>query len=44
MEYILTGREMAELDKYTIEHIGIPSLVLMEDASRAMADGDTEKS
>ena len=38
MEYILTGREMAELDKYTIEHIGIPSLVLMENASRAMAD------
>ena len=38
MEYILTGREMAEFDNYTIEHIGIPSLVLMENASRAMAD------
>lgn len=38
MEYILTGREMAELDKYTIEHIGIPSLVLMENASRTMAE------
>ena len=38
MECILTGREMAEFDNYTIEHIGIPSLVLMENASRAMAD------
>lgn len=34
MEYILTGKDMKELDRYTIQNIGIPSLVLMENAAR----------
>lgn len=32
MERILTGKQMKMLDSYTIDHIGIPSLVLMERA------------
>ncbi len=31
---VLKAREMAELDRITIEEIGIPSLVLMENAAR----------
>lgn len=38
MEYILTGTQMKEADAYTIEEIGILSLVLMENAARSMAD------
>lgn len=33
MKYILTGTQMQQADKYTIEHIGIPSMVLMERAA-----------
>lgn len=33
MEYIVTSEEMRSYDTYTIEHIGIPSLVLMERAA-----------
>jgi len=37
MEYILTGKDIKELDKYTIKNIGIPSPVLMENAARSAA-------
>jgi len=30
MEYLVTGRQAKAIDTYTIEHTGIPSLVLME--------------
>ncbi len=30
MKYLLTGQQMSAADKYTIENIGIPSMVLME--------------
>ena len=33
MKYYLTGKQMQDADKYTIEHIGIPSMVLMERAA-----------
>ncbi len=33
---ILTPREMAKLDEITIKEVGLPSLVLMENASRAL--------
>ena len=33
MEYLLSGRQMSAADKYTIEHVGIPSMVLMERAA-----------
>lgn len=32
MEEIVTGKQMKELDAYTIETMGVPSLVLMERA------------
>lgn len=37
MRYLLTGKQMKAVDRYTIEQIGIPSLVLMERASMAVA-------
>ena len=43
MEYILTGTEMAEADRFTSESIGIPSLVLMERAALSVADVITER-
>lgn len=33
MKYLLTGKQMQSADKYTIEEIGIPSMVLMERAA-----------
>lgn len=33
MKYLLTGNQMRKADRYTIEHIGIPSMVLMERAA-----------
>lgn len=36
MNFLPTGREMAELDRHTIENIGIPSSVLMERAALAV--------
>ncbi|MGA7877380.1 MAG: NAD(P)H-hydrate epimerase, partial [Desulfoferrobacter sp.] len=35
---IVTASEMAQLDKKTIEGIGIPGIVLMENAGRGAAD------
>ncbi|RMG57373.1 MAG: NAD(P)H-hydrate dehydratase [Deltaproteobacteria bacterium] len=37
MRCVLTGREMAEVDRYTIEVLGIPGIVLMENAGRETA-------
>lgn len=33
MKYLLTGKQMQSADRYTIEEIGIPSMVLMERAA-----------
>ena len=38
MEYLVTGRQAKAIDTYTIEHTGIPSLVLMERASLTIAE------
>ncbi|MDO4966651.1 MAG: NAD(P)H-hydrate dehydratase [Lachnospiraceae bacterium] len=38
MKRILTSQEMANCDKYTIEEMGVPSLVLMERAALAVTD------
>ena len=38
MRYIATGHEMARIDEYATNIIGIPSLVLMERAALAVAD------
>lgn len=36
MRYLVTGEQMKEVDRYTIEEVGIPSLVLMERAALAI--------
>lgn len=36
MKYALGSKQMKEIDRYTIEHIGIPSCVLMEKAAMAV--------
>ena len=38
MRYLVTGEEAARIDRYTIEEIGVPQLVLMERASLAVAE------
>lgn len=38
MRYLLTGKQMKQVDRYTIEQIGILSLVLMERAALAVAE------
>src|SRR6056297_1947627 len=40
---LLTAAQMQEMDRRTIEEIGIPGAVLMENAGRGMADRVTEK-
>lgn len=42
MRYFVTGKQMKQIDQDTIERIGIPSLVLMERASLAIADAVEE--
>lgn len=37
MRYLVTGEQMKKVDQYTIESIGIPSMVLMERAAMAVA-------
>lgn len=38
MRYLVTGSQMKELDRYTMEEVGIPSMVLMERAALAVVD------
>ncbi|MGN0398895.1 MAG: NAD(P)H-hydrate dehydratase [Blautia sp.] len=38
MKQLVTGSQMQQLDRYTINEIGIPSLVLMERAARSVYD------
>ncbi|CUX61644.1 Bifunctional NAD(P)H-hydrate repair enzyme Nnr [Clostridium sp. C105KSO15] len=38
MRYLVTGGQMKQVDRYTIENIGIPSLVLMERAALAVME------
>lgn len=38
MKPVVTGKEMKKIDAYTIEHIGIPSMVLMERAACGLAE------
>lgn len=38
MKYLCTGKEMKEVDRYAIDRIGIPSLVLMERAALAVEE------
>ena len=43
MKYLLTGKQMREADRHTIEQIGIPSLVLMERASMGVVEEITNR-
>jgi NAD(P)H-hydrate epimerase len=36
--YMVTAEQMRQLDRYTIDKLGIPALILMENAGRAIAD------
>jgi hydroxyethylthiazole kinase-like uncharacterized protein yjeF len=36
--YIVTAQEMRLIDRHTIDEIGIPAMVLMENAGRAIAE------
>lgn len=38
MKYVLNSEQMKKVDDYSIHHIGIPSMVLMERAALAVAD------
>lgn len=43
MQYILNSKEAKAIDSYTIDKIGIPSLVLQERAAKSVADVITER-
>ena len=43
MQYIVTAEEMKEYDNNTIEHIGIPGLVLMERAALKVKEAILEE-
>lgn len=43
MEYILNSRQMKEADRYTIEEIGVPSMVLMERAALSVVEEMEQK-
>jgi ADP-dependent NAD(P)H-hydrate dehydratase / NAD(P)H-hydrate epimerase len=36
--YLVTAEEMRELDRYTMEEVGLPGMVLMEHAGKAVAE------
>ncbi|WP_040949938.1 bifunctional ADP-dependent NAD(P)H-hydrate dehydratase/NAD(P)H-hydrate epimerase [Gorillibacterium massiliense] len=36
--FLVTSEEMRQLDRHTIDHLGIPALILMENAGRALAE------
>lgn len=38
MRYLVTGKQAAEIDRYTIQEIGVPQPVLMERAALAVAE------
>ena len=38
MRYLVSGKQAAEIDRHTIEEIGVPQLVLMERAALAVAE------
>ena len=38
MQYLLSAREMKQIDKNTIEVFGVPSLVLMERAALCVVE------
>ena len=37
MRYLVSSSQMKEIDRYTMDEIGIPSMVLMERAALAVA-------
>lgn len=43
MRYLVTGKQMKEIDEYAIRQIGIPSMVLMERAALSVADALAEE-
>ncbi len=42
MRYVLTAEEMRALDRATIDEVGLPGIVLMENAGRAVAEAVSE--
>lgn len=43
VEYILDGKQMKQIDDYTINQVGIPAMVLMENAARSVSNKMLEK-
>ena len=43
MRFVVTGKEMKNIDNYTIQNIGIPSLVLMERAACSLVERMKER-